>query len=540
MQAVNESFSNVSQISFYDSHNQNTEFHYSVHETSVLYKTKKNRKLMKPHIDNPGPCLCFTTSQHKSPSFFSKISSIFCCYIPDKKKKNQDSNILSSKPFINQNFDSPKTLGSLENPTGIQNSSRGSNETSSKKAIIFDYAEKNDKKILASEINMLIPPKKEKCLDVEIDINKAQPKEKYLPRNFTKPCSGSIQGRSPFLKRNYVSTKLCEFPENTLFFLKNNENNLVIAKLKISDFFTDATEQTVSAEYDDIKYPKLSLNSLFFDKKKIKFDNHLSSFDHNKAPKKYSFINLSDEIQTSEKKENRTYDERIRSSKPKSQIFSKISPTINYFEKKMKIDSESWEFMIPDKISSYIAKRCRSNAFGIVLDAFCGIGLNAIQFHKEDFQVIAMDSRKKAVDYAHYNSSMHRINEGINFIKGDFLEVNLNKIMPDVILINPVLNWSPEKKFSLLKNGCFDYQQVLLKALRTIKNVILCLPKYVEISEIVELFAECFKEIDEIDENSIEIEYIFINKELQQILHFSLALDLPSYLFYPLFLIIHF
>ena len=53
-----------------------------------------------------------------------------------------------------------------------------------------------------------------------------------------------------------------------------------------------------------------------------------------------------------------------------------------------------------------------------------------------------------------------------------------------------------------------------------VRNVVLCLPRYAEISEIIELFAGVFNEIYENDEDCIEIEYLFINKELQQIVVF--------------------
>ena len=483
---MNSSVSSRSQISFPDP-NTAQDFHYSIHENSVLYKSKKSKNLMNSNKEtSPNTCnSCFNPSQ-KSPSILNRISSIFCCYIPKKTaQKNPNNKSIIQKPITT--VDSPKTIGSFDNCTVF-------GEFPMKK-VIEDSEEK-----LGSEINMMIPNSR---------------KQTSIPRcSPSKPGSGSVQAKFPFLKKNYISAKLALYPENSLFFLRNNDN-FVIARLKFNDFYSDETFQE-NNEQKLRNCSKFAVNSLLYENKKIKFLDHQSSFDNTKnAKNKHSIISLSDE--NLDRENNCTYDARLRPAKPKSQNYMR---NLNIFEKKIKIDSESWEFMNPEKVSNYLAKRCHLGGSEIILDAFCGIGLNSIQFFKEDFQVIALDSRKNAVDYAHYNAQVHGIIEGINYIKGEFLEMNLNAIMPDVILINPVLKWNLEKKFSLLKNFCFDYHQVLLKSLKMVRNVVLCLPRYAEISEIIELFAGVFNEIYENDEDCIEIEYLFINKELQQIVVF--------------------
>jgi len=436
---------------------------------------------------SPNMCNGCLNPTQKSPSIFTRISSIFCCNIP-KKTDQKNKKSICQKP--KSTTDSPKIISSFENCTVIA-------EFPMKK-VIKDSEEK-----LMSKMNMKISSSR---------------KQTSLSRCLnSKPGIGSIHAKFPFLKKNYISAKLASYPENSLFFLRNNDN-FVIARLKLNDFYTDETFQ----EKNDQKLrnsSKFAVNSLLHQNKKIKFLDHQSSFINTKNTKnKTSMISLSDENLERENRENNcTYDERLRPIKPKSQNYLR---NVNIFEKKIKIDSESWEFMNPEKVSNYLAKRCHLGGSDIILDAFCGIGLNSIQFFKEDFQVIALDSRKNVVDYAHYNAEVHGVKEGINYIKGNFLEMNLNAIMPDVILINPVLKWSLEKKFSLLKNFSFDYQQVLLKAMKMVKNVVLCLPRYAEISEIVELFAGVLHEIDENNEDCIEIEYLFIDKELIQIVVF--------------------
>ena len=58
------------------------------------------------------------------------------------------------------------------------------------------------------------------------------------------------------------------------------------------------------------------------------------------------------------------------------------------FDQGIMIDSEeSWYSITPEKIAIQIAKRCRCN---IIVDAFCGVGGNTIQFAKICAHVIAI------------------------------------------------------------------------------------------------------------------------------------------------------
>ncbi|TNY19061.1 hypothetical protein DMC30DRAFT_398707 [Rhodotorula diobovata] len=41
------------------------------------------------------------------------------------------------------------------------------------------------------------------------------------------------------------------------------------------------------------------------------------------------------------------------------------------------MDREGWYSVTPENVAAQIAERCRS---GVVVDAFCGVGGNAIQF----------------------------------------------------------------------------------------------------------------------------------------------------------------
>ncbi|CAF4445197.1 unnamed protein product, partial [Adineta steineri] len=47
------------------------------------------------------------------------------------------------------------------------------------------------------------------------------------------------------------------------------------------------------------------------------------------------------------------------------------------FDEGIVLDREGWFSVTPEKIARHIAKRCRSD---VIIDAFCGVGGNTIQF----------------------------------------------------------------------------------------------------------------------------------------------------------------
>ena len=46
------------------------------------------------------------------------------------------------------------------------------------------------------------------------------------------------------------------------------------------------------------------------------------------------------------------------------------------FDEGIELDNESWFSVTPEAIAQHIAERCRCD---VIIDAFCGVGGNAIQ-----------------------------------------------------------------------------------------------------------------------------------------------------------------
>ena len=74
----------------------------------------------------------------------------------------------------------------------------------------------------------------------------------------------------------------------------------------------------------------------------------------------------------------------------------------------------------PEKIARHIAEVCKC---GLVVDAFCGVGGNAIQFAKTCNRVIAVDIDSSKIEKARNNARIYGVLDKIEFIVGDFFQV---------------------------------------------------------------------------------------------------------------------
>lgn len=83
------------------------------------------------------------------------------------------------------------------------------------------------------------------------------------------------------------------------------------------------------------------------------------------------------------------------------------------------LDQESWYSVTPEPIAARIAQRCRC---GIVLDAFCGVGGNAIQFALTCEKVIAIDIDPIKLKMAKHNARVYGVEQFITFLQGDWHE----------------------------------------------------------------------------------------------------------------------
>ncbi len=73
------------------------------------------------------------------------------------------------------------------------------------------------------------------------------------------------------------------------------------------------------------------------------------------------------------------------------------------FDRGVLLDEESWFSVTPERIAEHTAHLC---ACDIVIDAFCGVGGNAIQFALVCARVIAVDIDPKKIEFARHNAEV--------------------------------------------------------------------------------------------------------------------------------------
>ncbi|KAI5119665.1 hypothetical protein M0805_007756 [Coniferiporia weirii] len=83
------------------------------------------------------------------------------------------------------------------------------------------------------------------------------------------------------------------------------------------------------------------------------------------------------------------------------------------------LDEEGWYSVTPEKIAGQIAERSRCVT---ILDAFCGVGGNAIAFAKTCHRVIAMDISPTRLSIARHNAAVYGVADRIEFVLGDYLD----------------------------------------------------------------------------------------------------------------------
>ncbi|TIA90543.1 hypothetical protein E3P99_01543 [Wallemia hederae] len=82
------------------------------------------------------------------------------------------------------------------------------------------------------------------------------------------------------------------------------------------------------------------------------------------------------------------------------------------------LDEESWYSVTPELIAMQTAERCRC---GTIVDAFCGVGGNAISFAFTCERVIAIDIDPVKIELAKHNAEIYGVADRIEFVQQDFL-----------------------------------------------------------------------------------------------------------------------
>lgn len=181
------------------------------------------------------------------------------------------------------------------------------------------------------------------------------------------------------------------------------------------------------------------------------------------------------------------------------------------FDEGIKLDYEGWFSVTPEKIAEHIALRVQ-DCFNteLIIDAFCGVGGNAIQFALTGKRVIGIDIDPVRLALAQHNAAVYGVEQRIDFLQGDFLQLAPH-LRGDMVFLSPP--WGgPE----YLTADVFNIQTMMtpdgFEIFRLSKmisdNIVYFLPRNADMEQIASLAGPGGK---------VEVEQNFLNNKLKTI-----------------------
>nr|XP_012427432.4 trimethylguanosine synthase isoform X1 [Taeniopygia guttata] len=181
------------------------------------------------------------------------------------------------------------------------------------------------------------------------------------------------------------------------------------------------------------------------------------------------------------------------------------------FDEGIKLDREGWFSVTPEKIAEHIAIRV-SQSFNcdIIVDAFCGVGGNAIQFALTSKRVIAIDIDPEKLRLARHNAEVYGVAEHIEFLCGDFMALAAG-LRADVVFLSPPWggpDYATAEIFDIQTMICPDGFEIFRLSKMITNNIVYFLPRNADINQVASLAGPGGK---------VEIEQNFLNNKLKTI-----------------------
>ncbi|CAG8536815.1 675_t:CDS:1 [Diversispora eburnea] len=140
------------------------------------------------------------------------------------------------------------------------------------------------------------------------------------------------------------------------------------------------------------------------------------------------------------------------------------------------MDEEGWYSVTPEAIATQIAERCRCD---VIIDAFCGVGGNAIQFAKTCQKVIAIDIDETKIICAKNNAQIYGVEDRIEFILGDYFKL-IPKLKADVVFLSPPWggpSYREQKVFNLKTMMSIDGEKLYHETTKITNNISYYIPR---------------------------------------------------------------
>ncbi|XP_061652575.1 trimethylguanosine synthase isoform X4 [Phyllopteryx taeniolatus] len=182
------------------------------------------------------------------------------------------------------------------------------------------------------------------------------------------------------------------------------------------------------------------------------------------------------------------------------------------FDEGIKLDREGWFSVTPEKIAEHIALRVESSFPNtqLIIDAFCGVGGNAIQFALTGKRVLAVDIDPVRLDLARHNAAVYGVAHQMEFLLGDFLQL-APRLCGDVVFLSPPWggpDYVTAEVFDIQTMMDPDGVQIFHLAKQISDNIVYFLPRNTDMDQIASLAGPGGK---------VEVEQNFLNNKLKTV-----------------------
>ena len=175
------------------------------------------------------------------------------------------------------------------------------------------------------------------------------------------------------------------------------------------------------------------------------------------------------------------------------------------FDDGIKMDKEGWFSVTPERIAEHIATRCRCD---LIVDAFCGVGGNAIQFAFTCEQVIAIDIDPVKIECAKHNAAIYGVADRIEFIVGDYMEL-IPQLKADVVFLSPPWggpDYANAEVFDIKTMISLDGFELFERSKAITGNIAYFMPRNADVEQLIFLAGPGGK---------VEVEQNLVNKKLK-------------------------
>lgn len=217
--------------------------------------------------------------------------------------------------------------------------------------------------------------------------------------------------------------------------------------------------------------------------------------------------------------------------------FSQRRRYFSLYDKGCLLDRVGWYSVTPELIANQIAERCRCNT---IVDAFCGVGGNAIAFAQTCERVIAIDNDETRLRLARHNAAIYGVADRIEFVLGDFFqfaktlarwgEARQGRRVVDVIFLSPPWGGpsylhgtdsnqpsdaSQHPEFRLSDITPIDGSELFKLAERITPNITYYLPRNTNLQDISDLVSNTEQDGSTNKTRSVEVEEEWMGAKLK-------------------------